>query len=122
MSYVRINDVGIARLFTDTRGPVARHVDLRADRILENARLNIARKIDSRTGDLAASLKRSPVFSTRGGRMMAVVGADAKHRGFNYARALETGINPDTGAPMKFSGEFSYLVPAVRQSGFRQRR
>jgi hypothetical protein len=105
-------------------GPVARIINERADRIYRAAGSNIAQKMQERTGDLAGSLKTIPIHDPSGYRV--VVGADAQHSHgksgpFPYARALETGINPLTGEPMHFRHDFSFMVPAVRSSGFRQR-
>lgn len=121
MSRVVIYDAGIRALFSNPLGPVAKIVHRFADRIEENARLNIRRTFDSRSGDLEESLHQVPIETQV---FHIAVGANATHRGFPYALALETGINPLTGGPMDRlnQGSYPYLVPAVRQSGFRQRR
>ena len=121
MSRVVIYDKGIRNLFFNSRGPVAKIIDHKARLIERNAHANIQRKFDSRTGDLLASLRKVPKTDLTAGYSVAV-GADAQHRGFNYARALETGKNPDTGADMRFTNvEPGYMIPAVRSAGFRQR-
>jgi hypothetical protein len=118
MSRVVLNNQGIRRLFSNPQGPVARIVNARADRILSNAERNINMNMDSRTGDLLGSLRKIPIAAEV---YHVVVGADAQHRRFPYALALETGKNPLTGEDMKFNYDYAYMVPAVRQSGFRQR-
>lgn len=120
MSHVVINTAALNRLLKGPTGPVAKVINQKAESIFQHARSNIQSKIDSRTGDLEASLRKIPVNDPDGYRV--VVGADATHRGFPYALALETGINPLTGAEMNFT-DFApgYMVPAVRQAGFRQR-
>lgn len=119
MSRVVLNNQGIRRMFANPQGPVARIINVRAERIRAAAEHNIRMNTDSRTGDLLASLRKIPIADPEGYRV--VVGADAKHRGFAYAKALETGVNPDTGAPMKFNFDYAYMVPAVASSGFRRR-
>lgn len=119
MSRVVLYEKGIRNLFANPRGPVAKIVEEKARRIEQNALGNIQRRLDSRTGDLVQSMRRVPILDPRGYRV--VVGADAQHRGFNYARALETRVNPDTGVPMNFHKETAFMIPAVRQSGFRPR-
>lgn len=120
MSYVKLNNAGINAMFRNPRGPVAQRLHARADRIEAAARGNINKNMDSRTGDLLASLRKVP-FQGVDGFFHIAVGADAVHRGFPYAKALETGINPLTGADMKFNFDYAYMVPAVTQAGFRRR-
>lgn len=120
MSRVVLNNAGINHLLHSPTGPVAGIINRKAELIFQHAGANLRSKTSSRTGDLEASLRKIPRADPGGYHV--VVGADATHRGFPYARALETGINPFTGEPMNFT-EFSpgYMVPAVRQAGFRPR-
>lgn len=131
MSYVVLYERGIKRLFT-RQGPVGRIIDQKASLIEGNARNIIQTKLVSRTGDLEAALRKIPKDSPDGYHV--VVGSDAQHRGFPYARALELGIDPFTGDPLRGGntrqeggpqvevGDKSFMVPAVRKSGFRLRR
>lgn len=125
MSRVVIHNAALKRFLTSREGPVGRHVQKKADQIQAAAAANIAENLDERSGDLAASLKQIPF--DRDGVPHIAVGADAQHGherpsgAFPYARALETGINPLTGASMKFYSDFSYMVPAVIAAGFRPR-
>lgn len=120
MSRVVINEAGVRHLFSNPRGPVARLIDQHAEEIFQQARVNILVGFDERTGDLDASLHKVH-FTGPDGFYHVAVGADAEHRGFPYAKALETGINPFTGADMAFKEDKAYMVPAVQQAGFRRR-
>ena len=125
MSRVVLYEAGLNRLLRSPNGPVARHIDKKAAQIKQQAFGNISTRTRFRTGDLLGSLKSIP-FEGPDGHHVAV-GADAHHThgqsgAFPYARALETGINPLTGERMHYRrGPFAYMVPAVLQSGFRQR-
>lgn len=120
MSRVVIYDAALNRLLKSSTGPVARIIDGKAERIFQGARAQISQKYDSRTGDLEAGLRKIPRDTDQG--YSVAVGSDATHRGFPYARALETGINPWTGEPMNIdSSKIGFMVPAVRAAGFRQR-
>lgn len=131
MSYVVLNERGIQRLFT-RQGAVGRIIDHKAQLIEDNARTIIQSKFVSRTGDLEAHLRKVPLDSPQGYHV--AVGSDAQHRGFPYARALELGIDPTTGGPLLGGNtkgpdgpsvvveDKSFMVPAVRKSGFRLRR
>lgn len=119
MSRVEIYDSGIRHLFASPTGSVAKIVREKASAIERNARTNMQTKLDSRSGDLEAALRQIPIPDPDGYRV--VVGSDATHRGFPYARALETGVNPLTGEPMNFHKGTSFMVPAVEQAGFRRR-
>lgn len=120
MSRVVINNSGIQALFANPRGPVAKIINQKADLILRLGRQIASDKFESRSGDLDASFKRRELLDPAGYHV--AVGADAQHRGFAYARALETGINPATGAPMNFKHvEPGFMVPAVQAAGFRRR-
>lgn len=119
MSYVVLREKGIRALFANPNGPVAKIIKGKADRIEANARAQIAAKYEERTGDLIGSMKQVPILDPRGYRI--AVGADAKHRNFNYARALELG-QTDGGVELKISpAKVGYMKPAVLQSGFRRR-
>lgn len=120
MSRVVIYDAGIQALFVNPRGPVAKILNEKADTILELGRNIAAEKFESRSGDLEASFRKIEI-NDPGGYHIAV-GNNAQHRGFAYARALETGINPVDERPMNFKNvEPGYMVPAVRAAGFRRR-
>lgn len=125
MSYVVLYESGIQQLLISPTGPVTRLVSDKADRIQQAADARIGHIPAERSGDLRASLKKVPIPSAEGARF--AVGADSHHTHgrngypFPYARALETGINPLTGGPMHFTRDFAYMVPAVRDAGFRQR-
>jgi len=98
---------------------VGKIIDAKAEMIRAAALTNIQTKTSARSGDLEGSLRKIPI---QGDVYHVAVGSDATHRGFPYARALETGINPLTGAPMNFHENKSFMVPAVRSAGFRLRR
>lgn len=131
MAHVVLYERGIKSLFR-REGPVGQIVDKKADLILANARNVIQTKLVSRSGDLEAALRKIPRFEA--GVYHAVVGSDAQHRGFPYARALELGIDPTTGGPLLGGNtrgvegpkvpieDKAFMVPAVRASGFRLRR
>lgn len=119
MSRVEIYDTALKRLLASRQGPVGRIVEQKAEAIFQAAQTNIAATFEPRTGDLQASLKKVPIEDEDGFHM--AVGADAQHRGFPYARALETGVNPLTGEDMVFKEDKAYMVPAVVAAGFRQR-
>lgn len=130
MSHVVLYERGIKRLFSK-QGAVGRIIDTKADAIYRNAALIIQEKFASRTGDLEASLHKVPIDNPQGYHV--AVGADAHHRGFPYARALELGIDPIGGGPLlggntKGQGpsvpieDKAYMVPAVKRSGFRLRK
>lgn len=126
MSRVVIHDAVLRRLLRSRQGPVGKIVDKKAKAIEGFARTNIHTKLVSRTGDLEAALRRIPIEDSAGYHV--AVGSDAQHGAerpsgeFPYARALETGINPFTGESMGFKEDKSFMVPAVRQAGFRLRR
>lgn len=119
MSHVVIYDDALKRVLTSRRGPVGNILMQKASVILGHARTNIQTRLVSRTGDLEAALRRVPIEDSSG--FHVAVGTDAHHRGFPYARALETGINPQTGEPMAFQEDKSFMVPAVIAAGFRPR-
>lgn len=117
MSRVVLNEAGIRHLFSNPQGPVAKIIREKANLIESHARANINSNFDSRTGDLAESLHQVEIQVEP---FHIAVGANATHRGYPYALALETGINPLTGgAPTH--GKFPYMVPAVGQAGFTPR-
>lgn len=120
MSRVFIREAGVRKFFSDPHGPVATIINKHAEEIYQQARVNIMVTLDPRTGDLEASLRKIPFIGADGFYHVAV-GADAQHRGFPYARALETGINPFTGEPMNFHESKAYMVPAVKAVGFSPR-
>ena len=116
MSYVRLNERGITKLFSNPRGPVAMIIDHKARLIERNAREVIGRKYESRTGDLVEALRIVPINDPSLYRV--AVGTDAQHRGFAYARALETGQTRD-GVEMKVApAKVGFMKPAVQASGF----
>lgn len=120
MSHVVIYDSGIAQMFKNPRGPVAKIINQKADTILRLGKQIAEQKFESRTGDLFASFKKVPLEGPDGYHV--AVGNDAQHRGFAYARALETGED-QFGQPIK-RGEGKlggYMVPAVEQAGFTRR-
>lgn len=126
MSRVVILEAGMRRMLSDPRGPVGRIIEEKAELIFQHARANIQSTFDSRTGDLEGSLKK--VRFTREDGFHIAVGADAHHRGFPYARALELGQDPIGGGPLLAGNnqqtpvtDKAYMVPAVRQAGFRER-
>lgn len=127
MSRVVLNESGLNRLLLSPQGPVGRFVQRKATQIHSHAFTNINEKIDKRTGDLLGSL-RMIAFDDQFGHHVAV-GADAIHSHgksgpFPYAKALETGHDPLTGQSMGYRfgpTTFSYMIPAVEQSGFRRR-
>lgn len=125
MSRVVLNEAGLNALLKSPTGPVSRFVQKKASQIHSHAFTNISTLTVKRTGDLLGSL-RMIAFEGADGHHIAV-GADAIHSHgksgpFPYARALETGIDPLSGAPMHYvNGPFAYMVPAVLQSGFRPR-
>ena len=119
MSRTKINEQGIQRMLS-FEGPIGRHVSFKARQIHRFARSNIQTKLDSRTGDLEAALRQIDLNDSTGYHV--VVGTDAQHRGFPYARALETGRNPFTGEEMAFYRDTSFMVPAVISAGFRLRQ
>lgn len=131
MSHVVLNERGIRHLFS-REGAVGRIIDAKAKLIEDNARTIIQSKFVSRTGDLEAGLRKVPIDSPEGYHV--AVGSDAQHRGFPYARALELGIDPTTGGPLLAGNtrspegptvpveDKSFMVPAVRKSGFRLRK
>jgi len=119
MSRVVLNERGIKHLFSG-KGAVGRIIDGKARLIHDHAKSNIQTRLVARSGDLEANLRMIKIDSADGYHV--VVGTDAKHRGFAYARALETGINPETGEEMGFHESKAFMVPAVIQSGFRLRR
>lgn len=120
MSHTVIYGRAMHRFLTKRGGPVAKIIDEKAEKIRAAAETNIKTKTEARTGDLEGSLRKIPRDGPGGYHV--VVGADATHREFPYAKALETGINPLTGAPMKFGNTKAFMVPAVRTAGFRLRR
>jgi hypothetical protein len=123
MSGVVIYERAMHRFLTKRTGPVAKIIDEKAERIRSAAETNLMTKTEARTGDLEGSLRKIPRDGPGGYHV--VVGSDAKHRGFPYAKALETGINPLTGVEMNFKAgklSFAFMVPAVRTAGFRLRR
>ena len=122
MSYVVIYERALNRLLYSRTGPVGKIIDKKADAIFKNAELNIQEKFESRSGDLEGGLRKIPRESRAGLGYHVVVGSGATHRGFPYARALETGINPITGADMNFKEDKAFMVPAVRRAGFRLRK
>ena len=120
MTHLVLNNSGIRHLFKNPRGPIAKVINEKAERIRSAAETNIKTKTSARSGDLEGALRKIP---REGAEFYhVVVGSDATHRGFPYARALETGINPLTGADMNFKEDKSFMVPAVRSAGFRLRR
>lgn len=124
MSRVVLNERGIKHLFS-RKGAVGRIIDQKANLIEEHAKSNIQTKITRRTGDLIDGMKKVEFDSPAGYHV--VVGTHSEHTHgpsgpFPYARALETGIDPLSGAPMNYHHDFSFMVPAVRQAGFRLRR
>ena len=124
MSYVVLNDAGLFNLLKSNTGGVAKFIDRKAEQIYQNAHARIGHIPAERSGDLRASLRKVPLSDSDGYHV--AVGTDAHHSHgrsgpFPYARALETGINPLTGAAMHFTKDFAYMVPAVRMSGFRRR-
>jgi hypothetical protein len=120
MSSVVIYERALNRLLYSRTGTVGRIIDQKADAIFKNAELNIQETFESRTGDLEGGLRKIPKESRTGYHV--VVGSGATHRGFPYARALETGINPLTGAAMNFKEDKAFMVPAVKRAGFRLRK
>lgn len=119
MSRVILYEKGIRHLFANPRGPVAKIIHAKADRIESNARAIITSKYEARTGDLEGGLKQVDIPDPRGFRI--AVGSGAQHRGFNYARALETG-QTEGGVELRISpAKVGFMVPAVQQSGFRRR-
>jgi len=124
MSHVVLNERGIRHLFS-RKGAVGRIIDNKAALIHDNALSNIQSKLQRRTGDLIEGLKKVPLEDATGYHV--AVGTHSEHTHgpsgpFPYARALETGIDPLTGAPMNYHFDFAFMVPAVRQSGFRLRK
>lgn len=133
MSRVVIHDAAIKRLFANPNGPVAKLIKEKANAIESHARTNIQTKYVSRTGELEGSLHQVP-FTGPDGSYHIAVGADAQHRGFPYARALELGKDPIGGGPLLGGNtqggppqkpvddkKIGYMVPAVRSAGFRER-
>ena len=124
MSYAVLYESGIQQLLHSPTGPVTRIINEKAERIRQHADARIGHIPAERSGDLRASLRKVPFQGSEGYHV--AVGADSHHSHgksgpFPYARALETGINPLTGGPMHFTRDFAYMVPAVRDAGFRQR-
>lgn len=127
MSRVVLNESGLNHLLKAPQGPVAQFLRKKAAQIHGHAFTNISTLTVRRTGDLLGSLKMVE-FDNQDGHHIAV-GADAIHTHgksgpFPYARALETGFDPRTGASMGYKRghlSFAYMIPAVKQSGFRQR-
>jgi len=114
-------------LLKDPNGPVSRFVTKKASEIHAHAFTNISSLTVKRTGDLLGSLKMVGFEGVDGHHV--AVGADSIHTHgrsgpFPYAKALETGFDPLTGASMGYKRghlSFAYMIPAVKQSGFRQR-
>ena len=125
MSHTELYESGLNRLLINPTGPVSKYIDRKAGEIKNLAFANIQALTVKRTGDLLGSMKTIP-FDTAEGHHVAV-GADAIHDHgksgpFPYARALETGIDPLSGKPMHYvNGPFAYMVPAVKQAGFKPR-
>lgn len=118
MSRVVIHHAALKHFLTSREGPVGRHVKKKANHIEREAEGIISAMFEVRTGDLADSLKQIPF--DRDGVPHIAVGTNAVHRGYPYARALETGINPWDGGEASH-GKHAYMVPAVIAAGFRQR-
>lgn len=116
MSRTVLYEKGIQHLFSSPRGPVAKIIRGKADLIESNARKIIQSKYVSRTGDLEGRLRQVPISDPLLFRI--AVGTDAQHRGFNYARALETG-QTDTGVELRVGEDkIGFMKPAVQASGF----
>lgn len=115
MSRVVIHEAAMKRFLQTREGPVGRFVQKKAGEIHSGAIANIEANLDERTGDLLTSLRQIPF--DRDDVPHIAVGADAVHRRYPYARALETGINPWDGSAASH-GKHAYMVPAVIAAGF----
>jgi hypothetical protein len=127
MSRVVINEPGMRKFFSDPHGPVAKIINERADEILRLGEQIARSKFERRSGDLFGSFRKIPFVAPDGYHV--AVGNNARHRGFSYARALETGAD-ESGRPISIgttrrgrsTGKtIGYMVPAVEQAGFVRR-
>lgn len=127
MSRVVLYESGIKKFFGDPAGPVAGIINKKADEILRLGEAIARSKFESRTGDLFSSFKKVPFVEPDGYHV--AVGNNARHRGFSYARALETGAD-ENGRPItigttrrgRSTGKtIGYMIPAVEQAGFVRR-
>jgi hypothetical protein len=129
MSAVRLvfNESGMKRFFGDPAGPVAAHINKKAAQILTLGEQIAREKFQERSGLLFSSFRSVPFVDAEGYHV--AVGNDAQHRGFSYARALETGFD-EFGRPISIgttktgasTGKtVGYMIPAVERAGFVRR-
>ena len=93
---VTLNEVAVANLLESTVGPVGIDLARRADQVKEKANANASGQIIGvLSGDLRGGIRARVEHIGGPGGLRAVIGTDARHRGFNYPLMHELGYDPN---------------------------